>query len=359
MPGYLNQAGNSIGSLLRFIQEQKSQSPIVPPKSESGSPIRNVVQQPLSGEEGKGTSKVVSIRPEGTLTPSGQPIEQGTPQSSRIGPISIGGADIGPVGKVGPEGEAPVSVVAANEPGKGFSIPSATRTTGDVLNKTGAASGQPPGLGTNIKAAVPQTTRGQSVIDYSFTRNKQQADVTDQAVKDAIARNERSTAETLANSSELENQYNQFMGGINEDISSVQRDRAILAYAKNPTPENRAAYLSAIAPPTPKPVAVSPQGDIGDSGISQVASPSSSPNQNQESSSGGGQVKGVSTINKPGLTYMTPPKQKVTFSPQPSVNIPKAVSSGGLTVQKPVSQAKAPSIGTSILQSLKNIFGFK
>lgn len=180
MPSYLNSNGNSIGSLLRFIQEQKSQSPIVPQGAEVGSPLRDVVQEPLKGSEGQGTSKVVSLRPEGTLTEGGEAIKQGTPQSSRIGPISIGGGDVGSI--------APPSVVAANEPGTGFTIPSATRTAGDVMNRTGAASGAvsrpitPPSIGTvlGIKAPVTQSNKVYSSTGKDLTPAQEVLAITEQ-----------------------------------------------------------------------------------------------------------------------------------------------------------------------------------
>jgi len=76
---YGQSVGNSIGSLLRFIQEQKSQSPMVPPSTETGSPIRAMTQQPLLASESVGTSHVASIKPESVLAP-------GQTQSA-IGPI--------------------------------------------------------------------------------------------------------------------------------------------------------------------------------------------------------------------------------------------------------------------------------
>lgn len=125
--GYLNQSGNSIGSLLRFIQEQKSQSPIVPPSTESGSPIRGVVQEPLNAPESVGTSRQISIRPEGAISSSqGESIQQGVGPvgESRIAGLQIGGPK---------EGIAPVAI---NEPGPGMSVPSASKSVGDVMNKS-------------------------------------------------------------------------------------------------------------------------------------------------------------------------------------------------------------------------------
>lgn len=324
MAGYLNSAGNSIGSLLRFIQEQKSTSPIVPPRSEPGSPIRNVVQEPLKGSEGQGTSKVVSIRPEGTLTPSGQPIEQGTPQSSRVGPISIGGAD---VGQIGPNGEAPISVVAGNEPGTGFTTPSSTRTTGDVINKTGAASGQPPGLGTSIKLAVPETVRGQQIEGYTLARDIEKQDIRDAKRIADMNAGDRSSAETQTRELQEANEkaYAEFQAEQNRNEETDKAYPSLIAYAENPTSENRANYMN-----------------------------------NQPSK---GQVMGTSAVSTPGLKYATPPKSQPVYSQPKAVNVPKAVSSGGLTVQKPAPAPKAPSIGTTLgggaLQALKKLFGWR
>ena len=74
MAGYLNQNGSSIGSLLRFIQEQKSQTPIVPASTSVDSPIRGVIQEPLKGPEDTGSAKVVSMRPEGAVAPKEESI---------------------------------------------------------------------------------------------------------------------------------------------------------------------------------------------------------------------------------------------------------------------------------------------
>jgi len=172
MASYLNQNGNSIGSLLRFIQEQKSQSPIIPPSSEASSPIRGVVQEPLKSPEDTGTSKVVSLRPEGNVATQGESVGQGpaqgvTPQRTSLGWTGIGGA--------------PISVVGANEPGSGMTIPSATRTMGDVVNQTGAASGSKtsisqPVIGTKISSAP--TSVGQTVSQANKVYSPAGQDIT-------------------------------------------------------------------------------------------------------------------------------------------------------------------------------------
>lgn len=355
MAGYLNQNGNSIGSLLRFIQEQKSQSPIIPQGAEVGSPLRNVVQEPLKGSEGIGTSKVVSLRPEGTLTEGGEAIKQGTPQSSRVGPISIGGEDVGPV--------APPSVVAANEPGTGFSIPSATRTAGDVVNKTAAASGEPkittPSLGApSIKPLVPESQKGTPVIDYSLRKSIEKQDITDQATREAIARGERSTAETLARGDELTKEYERVGQSLDDDISSVQRARAVIAYAENPTPENYIAYQRAITPPKPTPTPMPMQGEVASpsanlGGQVQGASTGSS-GSGGSSGGGGGTTSGVIRSVAPKINYATQQSKNQYSTPVPRQSTPAS------TPIKSTPAPKAPSIGTVLgggaLQAIKKLF---
>jgi hypothetical protein len=188
MAGYLNQNGNSIGSLLRFIQEQKSQSPIIPPSTEASSPIRGVTQEPLKAPEDIGTSKVVSLRPEGTIgTGQGQPISQGVPQGdSSQPPFTTENFNRATMpqrqayGWLG-MGGGPINVTAANEPGSGMTIPSATRTMGDVVNQTGAASGSrasisQPVIGTKITGSP--TTVGQTVSQPNKVYSSSGQDIT-------------------------------------------------------------------------------------------------------------------------------------------------------------------------------------
>lgn len=309
MPSYVNQAGNSLGSLLRFIQEQKSQSPIIPAKSEVGSPVRDTVQEPLSGSEGFGSSKVVSIRPEGTLTPGGLS-QNATPQSSRVGPISIGGADVAPVG-----------VVAGNEPGSGFTIPSATRTTGDVLNKTGAASGQGPGIGTTIKASIPESVKGQATQQLNRTYDTSGLDKTAADRQAAIAAG----------------------------------DKTLQAYQDRIAAEE-AAQKAADAEFARKDAELS--GKTFDPGNPQQLAMARDIGQSLSKKVNQGQVLGDTAPTLPkGLTSKTPPAAPVTIGPQKPVNIPQAVSSGGLKVQSPA-KSSAPSIGTNLASLLRKLFGF-
>lgn len=365
MAGYLNQNGNSIGSLLRFIQEQKSVSPINPQSSEVGSPLRDIVQEPLKGSEGMGTNRVVSIRPEGTLTPSGQPIEQGAPQSSRIGPISIGGQ--------GDVTQTPTNVVAANEPGPGISIPSATKTVGDVVNKTGAASEiKLPSIGTSIKPQTPitklgnvvrESKKGESVTNYGLVEGIRKADKTANEIKEAIARSERSAPETQAN---LEAEYQSAMANMDsgaEDRAINQKYEDLVRSQKTLDPKTLSmlrADLEAIkanpsyptATPTPTPM----QGStINSSGQNSGISSRSSSSSNQSS---GGQVKGVSTIAPKILMSSSTNSQASNYRPSSTTQsiAPKQTQS------KSTPAKSSPSIGTVIgggaLQAIKKIFGF-
>ena len=262
MASYLNQNGNSIGSLLRFIQEQKSQSPMVPPGTETGSPIRGIVQEPLKAPEDVGTSKVVSLKPEAVIGASqgpavGQEAAMGmTPQRTAFGWSGMGGTPVGPAG-------AAANVVAANEPGKGQTIPSATRTMGDVVNKTGAASGTPPALGTAIKVAAPTTTKGSTVQQVNRTFDTAGLEKTTAATKAAIEAGDRSFAETQSRQAELDRQAQELLASVEAERRKVEADRAVIAYASNPTSENYKKYKEAIAAtspsPTPTPAPQQPQ----------------------------------------------------------------------------------------------------
>lgn len=364
MAGYLNQNGNSIGSLLRFIQEQKSQSPIIPQGSEVGSPIRDVVQQPLKGSEGQGTSKVVSLRPEGTLTPSGNPIEQGTPQSSRVGPISIGGTDVGPV--------APPTVVAANEPGQGFTIPSATRTAGDVLNRTGSASVKTPSLGTTIKASTPTTksgvataitTKGQEVGNYNLLKDKAQADKTFDFIKGAVQEGERSVPETIANQNETYDAMNS--GPSTQEIDAQILARGMKNINTKGTPENLALLASVKKDleriknqPSPTPTPMPMQGEIGQ--VQGASTSSGGGSSGGSSGGGGGTTSGVMRSVAPRVAP-APIQSKNQYSTPVPIRSVAAPAQSKPAPSKPA--AKAPSIGTILgggaLQGLKKLFGWK
>ena len=151
--GYLNQNGNSIGSLLRFIQEQKSQSPIIPPSSEASSPIRGVVQEPLKSPEDTGTSKVVSLRPEGVTATGGE-------SQPAIGQAEATGSII------------PSSSIISPDMGtRRMASPTQMTPSGPVVNQTVVPQSSPakqtvvsPSIGTKISTNTPTTSKVGGII---------------------------------------------------------------------------------------------------------------------------------------------------------------------------------------------------
>lgn len=156
MPGYLNQNGNSIGSLLRFIQEQKSQGPIVPPSTEVGSPIRDVVQEPLKAPESIGTSRQVSIKPEDVL---GGESQQALP-IPEVGAESLG--PIAPVASAATPGQiTPAAASTSSDAPMTPTVRGETRSAVYSPSPAQPSSGQVKGVSIGapvIKAATPQIT---------------------------------------------------------------------------------------------------------------------------------------------------------------------------------------------------------
>lgn len=86
----------AIGSLLRQIQEQKSQSPIIPPGSEVSTAPREIVEQPNQSLESPGTQRMVSIRPEASnVAGPGNTLD--APDMAGILPTGEDGGVVGPV----------------------------------------------------------------------------------------------------------------------------------------------------------------------------------------------------------------------------------------------------------------------
>lgn len=231
MASYLNQNGNSIGSLLRFIQEQKSQSPMVPPSTETGSPIRAMTQEPLKGPEDTGTSKVVSLRPEATIgNAQGLPVSQGPAQGITPARTAFGWSGIG---------GAPISAVAKNEPG----VPSA-KSVG-----TPTPSVSTPSIGTTIKAAAP-TVVGQKVTQLNKSYAPTGIETTPPDISGMIAAGDKSFAEGQARFAESEKAFEQGQA----DLAQMYKDNAIAdanyAYLTNPNPETK-ARMETIQPPSP------------------------------------------------------------------------------------------------------------
>jgi hypothetical protein len=131
-------AGSSIGSLLRFIQEQKSQGPIVPPGTETGSPVRAMVQEPLKAPESVDTAHVVSIKPEGVPSVSGGETQSAVTPASAPTPVS------------------PVSATPMTPPSMGSSP--VAEPVGE-MGKPSVTPSSGPSLGTSIKPPVPQVNK--------------------------------------------------------------------------------------------------------------------------------------------------------------------------------------------------------
>ena len=158
MAGYLNQNGNSIGSLLRFIEEQKSQSPMVPPGTELGSPIRGMTQEPLKGSESVGTTRVVSIKPESVLGQTGET----SPSTSPSGEVlPVGGSTAQTMG--GP------ALVRSSSSGEPFPTPVPTPTRPAGTNPVTVSS---PTLGTKISTTPAQSRIGAYVLDPKFSQTQ-------------------------------------------------------------------------------------------------------------------------------------------------------------------------------------------
>ena len=102
---YQGSLGGGVGTLLRLIKEDQSQNVVTkPPATESGSPIRELQQEPVLQPESPETSRQVSLRPEGgvvgPVAPASQP--EGLAGGEGVTPIVPGLAQ--PGGGIGPEG---------------------------------------------------------------------------------------------------------------------------------------------------------------------------------------------------------------------------------------------------------------
>lgn len=137
--------GGGIGALLRMIQEEKSQSPLMPPSADVGSPIRGVVQGPIKSPESPGSSRMVSIRPEAAISPE-NPVQPDT------------GAPVAPAGL------PPVSPVASRPIPTPVPTPAPPRSS-PASPQFQAPSPAParvtaPSLATKITPATGVTIRG-------------------------------------------------------------------------------------------------------------------------------------------------------------------------------------------------------
>lgn len=121
-------AGGTIGALLRQIQEEKSQGPLVAtPDTQTGSPIRSLVQPSLSQVEAPDSSRLVSVRPElGGAEQGGQPVvppfgggEAGAEPGSVVAPLDMNAEQLQAQRAQsipGPSGQAGSSEVPSDAP---------------------------------------------------------------------------------------------------------------------------------------------------------------------------------------------------------------------------------------------------
>lgn len=167
---YQSMTGSGIGTLLRQISEQRANVPFVAPSAQVGTPLRNMVQQPIYSNEAPGTQRVVSIKPEAT-----------TPEEQGVGPVGVTGATsfrntpASPVSPVAPASSAitgatsfsnrpvPMPVPTPRPTGmsapaaKASSTPSASRIGTYILGPTNTPIPS-SGSGTSGKATVYKQT---------------------------------------------------------------------------------------------------------------------------------------------------------------------------------------------------------
>jgi hypothetical protein len=146
-------AGGDIGALLRLIQEEKANSILAaPPATETGSPIREVVSDPIVSPESPGSTRVASLRPEGAVTST-----DAVGQSQGLGLGQV----VGPVAPVAP---APVAPSAPGNPSSPSS-PSAPQAS-----PIAQLARSLPNIGTAIKAAAAKAPTSQYNTPTRSTR---------------------------------------------------------------------------------------------------------------------------------------------------------------------------------------------
>lgn len=166
--------GNSIGTLLRLIQEEKAQSQaIVNPGDDPSSPIRQTVTEPIRSPESPGSERVVSIRPESAI--------QSGPEGSVMGPVAP--QAIGPIvsaprpAVIGPRA-APTPVPTPTQPMSqtpagstsqpSQNNPSSSQTSSPTRSVAGASTR--PSIGTSITSQPKVDNRPagiKNILDYN------------------------------------------------------------------------------------------------------------------------------------------------------------------------------------------------
>lgn len=139
---YPSATGTDIGTLLRMIREQRTETPTQqPPAAQVASPIRGLVQEPLKADEAVGTEHVASIKPEAggtgigtapTETPTPSPVGTPTPPAGRV---------------VAPLQPAPRTPAPASPP----SAPAQSTPSASAPVPTPVPTPAPPSIGTSIR----------------------------------------------------------------------------------------------------------------------------------------------------------------------------------------------------------------
>lgn len=166
---YQNQ-GNSIGTLLRLIQEEKASNQAnVMPGADPSSPIRQTVTEPIRTPESPGSERVVSIRPESA-------IQQGP--SGVVGPQAIGPLVQAPSAVVAPRGPTPVPTPtqpmsqtpsgSTSQPSGGGSL-SSSPSSSPTKSVAGVSTSR-PNIGTTItnQPKIDNRPAGvKNILDYN------------------------------------------------------------------------------------------------------------------------------------------------------------------------------------------------
>lgn len=153
MPAYQS-TGGDIGTLLRLIQEDKSSTILANPAADVASPIRGVVQGPLKSPESPGTTRVASLRPEGSALGVSGP-EQGVVTPAGAAPV--------PGGVVAPVAPRPTPVPTPTPPSASPSSPAPS------MNRPSNMASA-PSLGTKITSMPTIMQKAMQVIQKSVQK---------------------------------------------------------------------------------------------------------------------------------------------------------------------------------------------
>lgn len=159
--------GSNIGTLLRLIQEDQNKSiPAINPANDPNSPMRGAIQGPINAPESPGSSRVVSVRPEGA-------IQQGEQvQGQVIGPV----APVAPVAQVSGPVAPQASQQRPSSGGGGVSAPQisapsiGTRITAAPVNR-GTSIPASAGIPMNAKNPAYQPAQPSRSVQPSTSKS--------------------------------------------------------------------------------------------------------------------------------------------------------------------------------------------